>query len=133
MVKVWNGYGSEHSANLVLIGRFKTAQDAETLQQIMEELTESAQADYENGDVDPWEKTDRYSELTQKKLDSLSAYNLSPAEFADFAFIQAFFDRKESTLTLRTDNDTLGGLIKLMVKFGARVEVYSADYYTDKI
>ena len=28
-MKIWNGYGSEHSMNLVMIGRFKTVGEAE--------------------------------------------------------------------------------------------------------
>ena len=27
-MKLWMGYGSEHSANLVMLGKFKSAEDA---------------------------------------------------------------------------------------------------------
>ena len=44
-MKIWNGYGSEHSMNLVLIGRFKRAQDAEKVEKDIEKLSVQASKD----------------------------------------------------------------------------------------
>lgn len=37
-MKVWNGYGSEHSMNLVMVGQFKTIEDAEKTKELIESL-----------------------------------------------------------------------------------------------
>jgi hypothetical protein len=39
-MRIWYGYGSEHSMNLVMIGRFKSAVDAEKTKEIIDQLTE---------------------------------------------------------------------------------------------
>ena len=44
-MKIWNGYGSEHSMNLVLIGKFKQAQDANKVKSDIEKLGEQADKD----------------------------------------------------------------------------------------
>lgn len=37
-MRIWNGYGSEHSMRLVLIGRFQTVIDAKAAEERMEAL-----------------------------------------------------------------------------------------------
>jgi Family of unknown function (DUF6375) len=44
-VKIWNGYGSEHSANLVVIGQFEKAQDAAKAKQMVDWLIEQVRRD----------------------------------------------------------------------------------------
>uniref|UniRef100_UPI00261D4EEC DUF6375 family protein n=1 Tax=uncultured Halomonas sp. TaxID=173971 RepID=UPI00261D4EEC len=44
-MKIWNGYGSEHSMNLVLIGRFKRAKDAENIEKNIDRLSGQASKD----------------------------------------------------------------------------------------
>ncbi|MFC5583462.1 DUF6375 family protein [Rhodanobacter terrae] len=44
-MKIWNGYGSEHSMNLVLIGRFKRARDAEKVEKDIDKLSTQASRD----------------------------------------------------------------------------------------
>jgi Family of unknown function (DUF6375) len=38
-MKIWNTYGSEHSANLVMIGKFKDVASAETAKAIFDEIS----------------------------------------------------------------------------------------------
>ncbi len=44
-MKIWNGYGSEHSMNLVLIGKFKRAKDAEKVEKDIDKLSAQASKD----------------------------------------------------------------------------------------
>lgn len=44
-MKIWNGYGSEHSMNLVLIGKFKQEQDAEKVEKDIKTLSTQAEKD----------------------------------------------------------------------------------------
>lgn len=44
-MKIWNGYGSEHSMNLVLIGKFKQEQDAVKVEKDIKTLSTQAEKD----------------------------------------------------------------------------------------
>ena len=44
-MKIWTGYSSEHSMNLVLIGKFKQAKDAEAVADVINKLGEQASKD----------------------------------------------------------------------------------------
>ena len=44
-MKVWFGFGSEHSANLVIIGEFKSPHDAAEMHSIIDHFTAAAKAD----------------------------------------------------------------------------------------
>ena len=46
-MKVWNGYGSEHSMNLVIVGHFKEVRDAEKAKELIDLLTEQVNAEPE--------------------------------------------------------------------------------------
>ena len=48
-MKVWVGYGSEHSANLVIVGTFKSEASAKKAQSLLEELTAIAERDEKAG------------------------------------------------------------------------------------
>jgi hypothetical protein len=39
-MKTWNSYGSEHSANLVMIGKFKNAASAEKAKEAIDLITD---------------------------------------------------------------------------------------------
>jgi hypothetical protein len=39
-MKIWKGYGSEHSMNLVMIGHFKEACDAREAKRLIDQLIE---------------------------------------------------------------------------------------------
>jgi hypothetical protein len=60
-MKVWFGYGSEHSANLVMIGEFKTAEDAQTALDLLNEATQIAREDEENGLLDAGKVATRFT------------------------------------------------------------------------
>jgi hypothetical protein len=62
-MKIWNSYGSEHSANLVMIGSFKDAASAEKAKAAIDEITEfmTSRADDHRG-------ADRYSDGVMKLL-----------------------------------------------------------------
>lgn len=61
-MKVWTGYGTEHSSNLVIIGNFKTVEDAKEATSMIHELTEIVQADCTDGLIDVERPYSRYSE-----------------------------------------------------------------------
>lgn len=130
-MKIWYGYGSDHSANLVMIGEFQTEQDAERVYELINTISENASSDSAAGVVDNWAQNEQFSEETEKRLRDLQLYYVSPSDIADFAFLDTSIKRQGKELWFRTDDVDIGGFIKLMVNNGAKVQVYSAHAYPE--
>jgi len=124
-VKIWNGYGSDHSSSLMIIGHFKASTDAEKTMALIEELTSTAGNDLAAGSIEYLEDNDDFSEATREKLRELNLYSLSPSEIADFALLNASPRVEGSDIRIFSDDVEIGGFIKLMVLRGAKVEVFS--------
>lgn len=124
-MKIWNGYGSEHSLNLVMIGHFKTTEDAEKTQELFEQLSEGLR-----DKIDVGTSRDRYSDPVMDLLRKVNVYDLSPSELEHFLYdIRTRVEGDKIILT--TDESEVSAFLKLMVTKGARVEVYSAHDYPD--
>jgi hypothetical protein len=130
-MKVWHGYGSEHSANIVMIGEFKSEQDAERVYHLIETLRESAGSDLSENVIDFGGRNEEFSSATEARLRELKLYGMSPSDIADFALVNTSIDKSGAVLRFRTDDVDIGGFVKLMVDHGAKVHVYSAHSYPD--
>jgi hypothetical protein len=130
-MKIWNGYGSEHSMNLVLIGKFKQAQDANKVKSDIEKL--SAQADKDGYESiaysDPEDQ--RFSEEMISLLRSLNRNTLGPNELSQL-LSEYHLDLTDEKITITTDEADISAFMKLFIEAGAKVEVFSAhDYPSD--
>ena len=124
-MKSWNSYGSEHSANLVMIGRFKDADSAEKTKAIIDEIIEfmSSSNDYR-------QNADSYSEATLALLRKVEFHSVSPAELEHFRY-DISSKVKDETIVIGTDEMEISAYLKLMIEKGARVEVFSAHDHPD--
>lgn len=130
-MKIWNGYGSEHSMNLVLIGRFKRAQDAEKVEKDIEKL--SAQASIDDCDAIPFAKSEdqKFSDDMLSLLRSLNLYTLGPTDLGQL-ISDHDLKRKDDLITVTTDESEVSAFVKLFIEAGAKVEIFSAhDYPSD--
>jgi hypothetical protein len=129
-MKVWLGYGSEHSANLVMIGKFESTEDANTTNDLIQQLIEQVRNDEEAGLIDVQGETERFSEAMLKLLASANLHTLSPPELEQF---NTHFDATVtgSNVVIKTDEVDISALLKVFIRKGARVEVYSAHDYPD--
>jgi len=127
-LKIWTSYGSEHSMNLVLIGRFKHARDAEQVEDLIQKLSEQAEKDetYSVSHSGPDEQ--RFSDEMLKMLRELEIYTLGPGEIEQFA-LEHRVERTNETITIKTDEADVSAFIKLFVDAGGRVEVFSAHHH----
>lgn len=128
-MKIWYQHGSEHSANLVMIGRFENAAEATKAKEIIEALTNQVAEDESNGAVILGSPSDRYS---NGMLDLLGRLNVSigPQEVEQFAYeVSVRVDRNDLVLT--TEELDISAFLKVMFLKGARIEVYSAHDYPD--
>lgn len=124
-MKVWRGYGSEHSMNLVMIGQFKSVDDARKTKQTIDQLTEKLADKIEVGNT-----RDRYNENMLSLLREANIYTLRPLELEQFLY-ETRTQVEGDKLILTTDESEVSAFIKLMVDGGAKIEIFSAHDYPD--
>jgi len=118
-MKTWNTYGSEHSASLVMIGRFKDEASAEKAKEVIDEIiTFLTQVGDDHLDAD------RYSESARQILDKVGWHNVAPYELNQF-FSDIYPKLNHNFIEISTDEPDISAFLKLMIDYGARVEVYS--------
>jgi hypothetical protein len=124
-MKIWQSMGSEHSMNLVMIGRFDEATDAETVKGIIDKLIATATADAASGNLDYGGRTTRYSDQMQATLADLELYSLAPHELEQFTY-DVDVTRRGNRLVIKTDEVEVQAFLKVLLFKGARIEVFSA-------
>ena len=123
-MKSWTGYGSEHSANLVMLGKFKTAEDATTFLAELEKLERLIQED----DSDDG----NHRAFPEKIIDAVFngrirfCNDFAPKDLEDFRMELQRQQQADNPTIVKFKSDVTGwaGLIKMMVNAGARVEVF---------
>ena len=124
-MKIWHGYGSEHSMNLVMIGHFKSPEDAKKTQKLIEQLSEGLR-----DKIDIGTSRDRFGDDVQYLLRETNCYILSPSELEHFLY-DTHTRVEEDKIILKTDESEISAFFKLMITKGAKVEIYSAHDYPD--
>ncbi|MEV5177094.1 DUF6375 family protein [Streptomyces flaveolus] len=127
-MKVWYGYGTEHSMNLVMIGRFKDVATAERAHALIEEITKSLQAEEEAGRLTIGEPSDHYSDEVLELLGDLNVHSIGPRELEQFLY-DLTLRRDGDSIVVTTDENDVQALLKVLLDKGARIEVYSAHDY----
>lgn len=121
-MKIWNGYGSEHSMDLVLIGRFQTVTGAEAAEERMKALQALAEDNWSDDDWrGPGERMPR--ELGQA-LAEMKLYDMGRYDVDVFA-LDHRVARTAETVRIWTDESDVQGFLKVLLRYGARVEVFS--------
>lgn len=128
-MKIWYQHGSEHSANLVMIGHFENAAEATKAKEIIDALMNQVAEDQSNGTLTVGSRSDRYG---KEMLDLLGRLNVSigPQEVEQFAY-EFNVTVEGSDLVLTTEELDISAFLKVMFLKGARIEVYSAHDYPD--
>lgn len=129
-MKIWNAFSSEHSMNLVMIGKFKEVRHAQEAAQLIARLTEQVVAEpeaYEPG-TDTHRK--RFSDAMLRLLEESRIYSLYPSELGQFE-LDVRVEQRLNQITITTDEVDISAFLKLLIDKGARVEVYSAHDHPD--
>lgn len=127
-MKIWNGYGSEHSMNLVLIGRFKRAQDAEKVEKDIDRLSAQASKDESHSIAFSAPEEQRFSDDMLTLLSSLNLHTLGPADLGQL-ISDHHLRREGDQITVTTDEAEVSAFVKLFIEAGAKVELFSAHDY----
>ena len=124
-MKIWQGYGSEHSMNLVMIGHFKSSDDAEKTHKLIKQLSEGL-----DGKIELGSHRERFGDEVLELLHKTNCYNLSPSELEHFLYdIEIGVDGDKLILT--TEEIDISAFFKLMINKGAKVEIFSAHDYPE--
>jgi hypothetical protein len=124
-MKVWRGYGSEHSMNLVMIGQFKSIDEAEKVKKTIDLLTNELTNTIEVG-----RPLNRYGDDVLDLLGEINCHILAPSELEQFLY--EFTSKVEGErVILATEESDISAFIKLMVNEGAKIEIFSAHDYPD--
>lgn len=124
-MKTWNNYGSEHSANLVMIGRFKDADSANEAKKAIDAITDFMTSDEADG-----ASPGQYPEGLMGILKRVGFFSLATSELEQFT-MDIHSELKEEQVIITTDEPDVSAFLKLMVDKGARVEVFSAHVHPD--
>jgi len=124
-MKIWYGYGSEHSANLVIIGTFDTVQDARSAQGLLQDLSHIARDDESKGKLKVDGGNTTFSEEFLKYCSENNFHWFGYDDPVDFLFD---YDLKldGDQVILTTEETQIEAFIKAMLHKGAKIEVYSA-------
>lgn len=121
-MKIWTSYGAEHSLNLVIIGHFKDASEAEEFELLISSLTNFL-VDDADFDVD----SDRFSPAVLDYLGKKNLYCLSPQQLGQLLYDMRL-EREGNKISISSDDD-LNALTTLLIHSGAKVEMFSAHDY----
>ena len=129
-MKIWLGYGTEHSMNLVMIGKFDENKDASQAFAAIQHIMDRTSADVDSGLLEVGDPPDRYTDTMMKLAEDFKLYSLRAAEFEQFVYDVAV-DLKDDKVVITTDEADVSAFLKFLVDRGARIEVYSAHDHPD--
>jgi Family of unknown function (DUF6375) len=130
-VKIWTGYGSEHSSNLKMIGHFRDEEAAKAAGLVFERLRDRAYEDAKDETYDPGEELPDISDEMGQLLRDLKQYSLGPADVENFAYDHSV-SRNGADLVLTTDENNIGGFVKILVDADARIEIFSLHTHDER-
>ncbi len=125
-MKIWYQHGSEHSANLVMIGHFKDATEAIKVKEIIDALTEQVADDQEQGRLVIGSPSERYGDEMLDLLMRLNVGSIGPGELEQFAY-DVKVKVESNKIVVTTDELDVAAFLKIMFLRGARIEIYSPN------
>jgi hypothetical protein len=108
-MKIWRTYGSGHSANLAVVGRFKNAADAELAREVVEDFVNAL-----------WEE--RYSDIHEfleawkDRIGGIQFLGPNSGDMLGSIDDECDVTREGTTVSVsRIRSNEIGGIIKLML------------------
>ena len=129
-MKIWYQHGSEHSANLVMIGHFKDAPEATKAKEIIDAISKQVADDQANGKLVIGSPSERYGKEMLDLLMRLNIGAIGPGELEQFAY-DVNVNVEDSRIVVTTDEIDIVAFLKVMFLRGARIEIYSAHDQTN--
>jgi hypothetical protein len=124
-MKIWNSFGSEHSANLVIIGKFKEIQDAQGAINTLDALAEIATRELD---------ALLAGKVPESVLDAAMKHkttDMGPSDFEGLAY-DHHWSLEGSSLVATTEESNIQGILKVLLRYAAKIEVYSAHNHPSR-
>jgi hypothetical protein len=129
-MKIWYQHGSEHSANLVMIGHFENATEATKAKEIIDVLAEQVAKDQDKGTLVLGSPSERFGKEMLDLLGRLNVASIGPRELEQFAY-EVSVKVEGSKIVLTTEEIDISAFLKVMFDRGARIEIYSAHNHPE--
>ena len=127
-MKLWVGFGSEHSSNLVVIGHFKDVDDAKEAKETIDRITEQVKSEEQSGKIKIGEHTEHFTNGMLALLERVKIFSMGPAELEQFVYdVKVNVEKNDVVVT--TEEIEVSAFLKVLIDRGARVEIYSAHDY----
>lgn len=123
-MKVWHGYGTEHSMNLKLIGHFADTDEARAAGDAIAILTAAAEVERAAGRLEYGEPPRLFSDELLAALSEVSIHSFGYADVEQFLY-DAEVEVDGSDVVVQTDEIDIIAYVKVLIAKGAKVEMYS--------
>jgi hypothetical protein len=127
-MKVWLGYGSEHSSKLVIIGEFASDVKAKEVLALFDKAQAVVMEDYKAGRI-------KDSEITRKFSDGIMGLaehdNFSILGYGDpeQLMMEYHAERIGNKIKIRTDEFDTNAVMKFLIHGGAKIEIFSTHEF----
>ncbi|KAA1425009.1 hypothetical protein FE697_003705 [Mumia zhuanghuii] len=123
-MKIWNGFGTEHSMNLAMVGHFKTEVDARHALYVIDRMKEAMAAEEKGGRFSLGNHNREFSGELLKVMDEVNMHSFGYNDLEQFLYeVDATVHGNQ--LVLATDEVEVLGYIKVLLHLDAKIEMYS--------
>ncbi|WP_206473965.1 DUF6375 family protein [Dietzia sp. KRD202] len=123
-MKIWHGYGTEHSMNLRLIGHFANREEAKSTVDAITALTAAALTEHEAGRLEHGEPPQMFSDELLAVLSEVEIHSLGTTDVEQFLY-DVDVETDGSQVVVQTDEIDVIAFVKVLLARGAKVEMYS--------
>jgi hypothetical protein len=123
-MKVWQGYGTEHSMNLKLIGHFANTSEARAAEDAIKNITAAAEIELAAGRLEYGEPLHLFSDQLLAVLKEAGIHSFGYADVEQFLY-DAQVDVDDAAVVVQTDEIEVMAYVKVLIAKGAKVEMYS--------
>ena len=114
-MKVWSGYGTEHSMNLVMIGQFKDETSARAAKHVLDQLKDGAKAEERAGRLVIGESLAEFSDELLTILREVQIYSLTYADFEQFLYDDTKVGLSGDQIVVETDEVEVIAFVKVLL------------------
>lgn len=122
-MKLWIGYGSEHSANLVIVGTFSDEAEARAAEGLLDAAVQAAMADEAEKKIEAGKVN---KDFTERQLELFRSKNLSLGYDYEQLIYEFNSRRIGNRVVVTTDETEIQAFLKILLAHEAKIEIYSA-------
>ena len=129
-MKIWQGYSSEHSSRIVLVGHFQSPADAEAFNEEYKKIQALAVAHFGEIESDDDKFPDEIFKILYNEKIKFSQIT-TPKDLAEFAG-EGDTSVSGNDFILTSSEYEWGGTIKMLLMAGAKIELFSRHDYEEE-